>query len=102
MAEPRACLLHSLCFRMPSLYFQFHPLAHADGNQVLIGQHGGVQAVVAAMRAHTQTADVQRNGCEALQNIARNGTCIHMYSTVIVHMHFGVREKVSVGVCKRL
>ena len=81
---------------MPSLYFQFHPLAHADANKVLIGQHGGVQAVVAAMRAHTQTADVQRYGCWALQNIATNGTCIHMYSTVIVHMHFGVREKVSV------
>ena len=60
---------------MPCLYFQFHPLAHAeDDNQVLIGQHGGVQAVVAAMRAHTQTADVQRNGCGALAKIASNGT----------------------------
>ena len=60
---------------MPCLYFQFHPLAHAeDANKVLIGQHGGVQAVVAAMRAHTQTADVQHYGCWALANIALNGT----------------------------
>ena len=41
-------------------------------NRVAIAAAGGVEAVVAAMRAHAADAMVQQNGCGALASLAAN------------------------------
>jgi hypothetical protein len=44
--------------------------ANADKTKRKVVAEGGIEAVVAAMNAHTRVADVQENGCAALGNIA--------------------------------
>ena len=44
--------------------------ADAADNKKKVADAGGIEAVVAAMNAHTRVADVQKNGCAALGNIA--------------------------------
>jgi hypothetical protein len=40
------------------------------GDQAAVAAKGGIEAVVAAMRAHVGVAAVQEQGCGALENIA--------------------------------
>ena len=47
-------------------------------NRVTAGKCGAIEAVVSAMKTHSDNADVCENGCYALNNItANNGKCHH-------------------------
>ena len=47
-------------------------LCRNGDNQIVVAKAGGIEAVVAAMCAHSSNADVQCNGCKSLINIAVN------------------------------
>src|SRR3989338_2633430 len=41
-----------------------------SGGRARIGECGGIEAVVAAMRSHSANLDIQSNGCSVLLNLA--------------------------------
>jgi len=47
-------------------------LAHNDDNQVKIAALGGIQAILKAMGAHADNAEVQEEACGALKSLAAN------------------------------
>ena len=48
-------------------------LSFNDSNKAAIGSGGGIDAVIAAMRAHGGSATVQAHGCGALDNLFSGG-----------------------------
>ena len=48
-------------------------LASNEDNRVVISEHGGIKAVVDAMKLHASNADLQEQGCWALLDIGRSG-----------------------------
>ena len=47
----------------------------ADANKAAAAAKGGIEAVVAAIRRHADVADVAKQGCAALDNMAQLGGC---------------------------
>ena len=50
------------------------PLGFTADNQVKAGGAGAIDAIVSAMKTHSNNAGVCEKGCGALNNITENGT----------------------------
>ena len=49
-------------------------IGFTDDNKVKAGRAGAIDAIVSAMKTHSDNAGVCEQGCRALRNITVNGT----------------------------
>ena len=61
-----------------SVNLRIHRKKHThtlDGNCIIAGKCGAIEAIADAMKTHSDNANVCQNGCNALTNITANGKC---------------------------